>query len=171
MAGPDSRKQVGGICFAKAEAVSHDAERICGAGIGKMWLPGAALEAINHRSDNAKQATAHIRAKCKVGNKEVEKSVPLQSLKAQPQEGAAACATAAEAGVLTNDENENPNSNNGAPPAADSPAAGSSTTATTTSLLPPLGGGNNTSINLGWHCCNSANTGRIFKWWMFMALW
>jgi len=144
MAPPDSRKQVGGLCYAKAEAVSHDAKRIYGVLLDETWLPGTVMEVIQHKSVNAKRATTWIKAKYKVGAKECEKSIPLQSLKAQHPLGPPTCATAEEAGVVTRNENENPNNGdeNGTAPAADVSAAATTTPpgAVRTPPVPPLAG-------------------------------
>jgi len=80
---PDSRKQVRGLCYAKAEAVSHDAKRVFGALLDTKWLAGTVVQVINHRPEGSKRATTYILAKYKIGNTEYEKSIPLQSLKAQ----------------------------------------------------------------------------------------
>lgn len=120
MAPPDSRKMIGGLCYAKAEAVSRDAKRIYGVLLPETWIPGTVMEVINHKADNAKRATTYIKAQYKIGNKIHEKSIPLQSLKAQAPEGPPTCATAEEAGVTTTtNENANPNTgDNGTAPAA-----------------------------------------------------
>ena len=39
----DTRQVVGGVVWAKAEAVSHDAKRIFGAALSKTWLCGKVL--------------------------------------------------------------------------------------------------------------------------------
>jgi len=44
MAPPDSRRQVSGIVWAKAEAVSRDCKRIYGAAIKKKYIFGTVLE-------------------------------------------------------------------------------------------------------------------------------
>jgi len=87
MAPTDSRREVGGICHAKAEAVSRDAKRIYSVLISETWRQGTVLEVINHKPDNAKRNTTYIRAKYKIGNKECEKSIPLQSLNSCAPEG------------------------------------------------------------------------------------
>ena len=149
---PDSRKQVGGLCYAKADAVSHDAKQIYGVLLDEKWLAGTVLEVLQHKPENAKRATTWIKAKYKIGNKEYVKSILLQSLKPQAPEGPATCPTAEKAGVTrtTNDENENPsaaagsvtanvnnNNNDGSPTAAGAPNNG----ATSTPSPPPLGAG------------------------------
>ena len=83
MTPPGTRRIAGCLCFAKAQAVTHDVKRIYGAATSETWLPGTVSDVIQHRPDNAKRATTYILAKYKVGNKEYEKSIPLQSLKAQ----------------------------------------------------------------------------------------
>jgi len=90
MAPPDSRKQVGGLCHAKAEAVSHDAKLVFGALLDTKWLTETVSEVINHQPEGLKRATAYILAKYKIGNTECEKSIPLQSLKAQLPDAPAA---------------------------------------------------------------------------------
>jgi len=105
------------------------------------------LEVIQHRLDNAKRATTYILAKCKVGNKEYEKSIPLQSLKSQLPEGVQTAATAAEAGAATtNNENANPSTatnvinNNG-----DAPAVATTTTPPADAGTPPPAPGGSAS--------------------------
>lgn len=143
---PDSRKQVGGLCYARAEAVSHDAKRIYGASYKETWVAGTVTEVVDHRPTGSKRNTTYIIAKYKIGNKEYQKSIPLQSLKSQLPVAVSTCQTAAEAGVTTttrndNDENENPNTggDNGTPAAAAAvpPAANNNTAATTTTPSPP----------------------------------
>ena len=146
MAPPDSRRQVGGLCYAKADAVSHDAKRIYGAGLDETWIAGTVTEVVNHRPTGSKRSTTYIIAKYKVGNKEYTKSIPLQSPKAQAPEGPATCPTAEEAGATrtTTNENQNPNvgDDDGTTPAADSTATGTTTppAGTRTPPVPPLGG-------------------------------
>jgi len=153
MAPPDSRREVGGLCYAKAEAITHDAKRIYGAGVGEKWIPGTVKEVINHRSTGSKRCTTYIIADYKVGNKVYSKSIPLQSLKAQLPNALSTCPTAEEAGATTtnvneNDnenvnENANPNVDNDAPAAPAATAGTSTTTSTTTAKTPsppPLGG-------------------------------
>jgi len=148
MAPTDSRRQVGGLCYAKAEAVTHDAKRIYGALLDEKWIAGTVTKVVNHRPTGSKRSTTYIIAKYKIGNKEHTKSIPLQSLKPQGPEGPPTCPTAEEAGVATTrtttNENENPNigDDNGTTPAADSTTAGTTTppAGTGTPPLPPLGG-------------------------------
>jgi len=159
MAPTDSRKEVRDIRCAKAEAVSRDAKRIYGVLLSETWLQGTVLEVINHKPDNAKRNTTYIRAKYKIGNKEYEKSIPLQSLKACAPDGVPTCATAQEAGVLRN-ENANPpqldnNNNNGQASTADSRTASTTTppSGMETPSPPPLGGGDPPySTNAGCLC-------------------
>jgi len=99
MAPPDSRKEVGGLCYAKAEAATHDAKRIFGAGVGDKWIQGTVTEVINHQPTRSKRATTYILADYNVGNKVYNKSIPLQLLKAQLPEGPATFPTAEEARV------------------------------------------------------------------------
>jgi len=141
---PDSRKHVGGLCYAKADAVTHDAKRVFGAGLETTWLAGTVKEVINHRPEGSKRATTYVLAKYKIGNKEYEKSIPLQSLKAQLPEGPPTAATAAEAGAsTTQNEDENPTTtgdevnNNGTPTSRETARADDNTTPP----LPPLGAG------------------------------
>jgi len=128
MAPTGSRRQVGGLCCAKADAVSHDAKQIYGAGLDETWIAGMVTKVVNHRPTGSKRSTTYIVAKHKVGNKEYKKSIPLQSLKAQALEGPGTCPTTEEAGATrtTTNENENPNvgDDDGTTPAADSTATG-----------------------------------------------
>lgn len=127
--------------YAKAEQITHDAEHVFGAGHDKKWVTGTVVEVVDHRPSGSKQSTACIIAKCKIGNKECQKSIPLQSLKAPLPDAVSGCPTAEEAGVRTNNENANPNTgnDNGAAAAA---AAVTATTTTRTPSPPPLGGAN-----------------------------
>ena len=80
---PDTRKIVGGVVFAKAEAVSHDCKRIYGgAGLSKKRLRGTVLEVLSRKGDGAKKSTTYIKALYKVGTNDKEKILALQSLKA-----------------------------------------------------------------------------------------
>jgi len=147
---PDTRRIVDGLCYAKAEAVTHDAKRIYGAATSETWLPGTVLEVINHKPDNAKRATTYILAKYKVGNTEHEKSIPLQSLRANVP---LVLETAATTTAATTNDNENPttappagdvNNNNGTPPATDTPIAATTTPPADTGTPPPPPGGSGT---------------------------
>jgi len=141
---PDSCKQVGGLYYARAEQISHDAKRVFGAGYDKKWIAGTVVEVVDHRPSGSKRSTTYIIAKYKIGNKEYQKSIPLQYLKAQLPDAVSTCPTVEEAGVRTNNENANPNTgdDNGAAAAAATAAAAAATTTTTTPSPPPLGGAN-----------------------------
>jgi len=83
MVPPDSRREVGGLVWAKAEAVSHDCKRIYGAGIVDKWLPGTVLEVISKKSPQAKRATTYILARYKCVETSKDVAIALQSLQAQ----------------------------------------------------------------------------------------
>jgi len=79
----DTRKVVGGSVFAKADAVSHNCKRIFGAGLKSKWLRGIVLECLSLTKDGNKRATTYIKARFIIaeGTNEVEKILPLSSLK------------------------------------------------------------------------------------------
>ena len=84
MVPPDSRREVGGIVWAKAEAVSKDCKRTFGAGISEKWIFGTVLEVYKtKKNDKSKKHTTYLKASYKVGDTTQEKSLPLQTLKAQ----------------------------------------------------------------------------------------
>jgi len=176
---PDSRRQVGGLCWAKAEAATHDAKRVFGAALDTTWLAGTVLKAINHKPENAKRATTHILAKHKVGNKEVEKSIPLQSLKAQAPDGAATCLAAEQAGVArTTNENANPtappppdnDNNNGTPPATGTPSPPPLGAAPPT-LPTPVACANDGRAWFAGDCLHDVNGPTTVKMWKMTCQW
>lgn len=78
---PDPRRVVGGTCWARAEAVTHDAKRIYGASLAKMWVKGTVLEVKSVLRDQAKRATTYINANYQVGNRVYTKMLPLSTTK------------------------------------------------------------------------------------------
>ncbi|CAB9519783.1 hypothetical protein SEMRO_1046_G235090.1 [Seminavis robusta] len=79
----DSRRQVGGVCWAQAKHVSRDSGRIFGAAASTTWLKGTVLSVDKRRGNvNAKRDTTFIRALYKVGDTEKDVEIAMQSLKA-----------------------------------------------------------------------------------------
>ena len=78
---PDVRRQVGGTVWAKADAVSREAKRVYGAAVGRTWLRGSVLEVLSRRNEGGKRAVTYVRGLYMVGNKEVEATISLQTLK------------------------------------------------------------------------------------------
>ncbi|CAB9530195.1 hypothetical protein SEMRO_2784_G336970.1 [Seminavis robusta] len=84
----DTRKKVGGKCWAQAERVSKECKRIFGAALSDTWLEGIVIK-VDQRLSNpsAKRATTYITALYKLGERdgiaiEKEKELTMQSLKA-----------------------------------------------------------------------------------------
>jgi len=143
MAPPDTRKVIGGLAWARADAVSHDAKRICGAGLGEKSVPGTVLDVEHRKPEDAKRSVTCIKASYKIGNIAKEKTLAMQSLKAQdPSDQADANATTTTAGTTEN-SNENPSGGqSGDVDNDDGVAAGTTTTtAATTATTPTPGGG------------------------------
>jgi len=138
MAPPDSRHEVGGLCSAKAEAVSHDCKRTHGAGIANKWLMGTVLEVLSKQGPMAKRATMHILAlaRYQYGNTTKDVEIALQSLQAQNPKPEVSPANNNTNTNSTNNANasagETNNNDEGAPPAADTPLKGIAAAATTT---------------------------------------
>jgi Transposase IS4 len=79
----DTRRVVGGSCWAKAESVSHDAKRVYGGKSESTWLKGTVLEVISRRPEGAKRSVNYVKASYMVGNAEKVKILSLQVLKAK----------------------------------------------------------------------------------------
>ena len=79
----DTQRVVGGSCWTKKEAVSHDAKRVYGAKSESTWLKGTVLEVIVKRPEGAKRSVNYIKARYMVGNEEKIKVLSLQVLKAK----------------------------------------------------------------------------------------
>jgi hypothetical protein len=92
----DTRTTVGGFCWAKAEAVSHDSKRIFGAALAKTWLKGKVVS-VSRRlgNDQAKRQTTFVTAEYLIGEKVYTKEIPQQSLKASLPDGCVAGPTVA----------------------------------------------------------------------------
>jgi len=139
MAPPDSRREVGGIAWAKAEAVSKDCKRIYGAGIKDKCIMGTVIQVFRHKKhEKSKRTTTYVKALYKFGNSQKEKSLSLQTLLAQ--DPAAAPPPAPDNNNNNNNENPPPlaggtNNNNAAP------ATTATTTAAGTALEGTSGGG------------------------------
>ena len=86
---PDTRRQVGGDVWAKAEAVSREAKRVYGAAISRTWVRGTVLEVIIQRNEGSKRATTMVKASYMIGNMEKVACIPLQSLKDKDPSAAA----------------------------------------------------------------------------------
>ncbi|CAB9529825.1 hypothetical protein SEMRO_2637_G333340.1 [Seminavis robusta] len=80
----DTRKVVGGECWALAKQVTHDAKRLFGSACGETWLKGTVQQVeLRKKTPDAKRGTNYIRALYKLGpTKAVEQWICLQSLKA-----------------------------------------------------------------------------------------
>ena len=52
---PDTRRQVGGNVWAKAEAVSREAKRVFGAAVGRTWVRGTVLEVIIQQNEGQRE--------------------------------------------------------------------------------------------------------------------
>jgi len=129
MAPPDSRREVGGIVWAKAEAVSKDAKRIYGAGISDKWIMGTVIEVLSQKkSQQSNRATTYVRASYKIGDTTKEKLLSLQSLKPQePKKQPTADMP------LDANNNANPPANGGTNPPSTN-GNGTTTTTTTTAV-------------------------------------
>ncbi|CAB9525474.1 hypothetical protein SEMRO_1681_G290820.1 [Seminavis robusta] len=80
----DTRKVVGGECWALAKHVTHDAKRLFGSACGDTWIKGLvqAVE-LRKKTPDAKRGTNYIKALYKLGStKAVEQWICMQSLKA-----------------------------------------------------------------------------------------
>jgi len=99
---PDSRREVGGLVWAKAEAVSRDAKRVYGAAVSEKHLMGTVLEVSVAKPDGAKRAVTYITARYKIGDTEKDKKLSLQTLKAQ--EPAASVGTSVNQDANTSDK-------------------------------------------------------------------
>ena len=86
---PDTRRQVGGDVWAKAEAVSREAKRVYGAAISRTWVRGTVLEVIIQQNEESKRATTMVKASYMIGNMEKVACIPLQSLKDKDPSAAA----------------------------------------------------------------------------------
>ena len=132
----DTRKVVGGACWAKAESVSRDAKRIYGAGVSDKWLKGTVLEVQSRKKDaQSKRSTTYIKALYTIGNREKEVTLSLQSLKAKnptPAPNVPTVPTNVEGATAANEGDIN--TNNGQPP-----AASTANTTTTNSNITPEG--------------------------------
>jgi len=123
MAPPDSRREVGGITWAKAEAVSKDCKRICGAGIKDKCIMGTVMQVFRHKKhEKSKRTTTYVKALYKFGDSQKEKSLSLQTLLAQDPAAAPLPAPDNNNNNNNNNDNENPpalatgtNNNNAAP--------------------------------------------------------
>jgi len=67
---------VGGIVWAKADAISHDCKRVYATGHENKWIFGTVLEVHKAKKSNkSKRATKYVKASYKVGEVTKEKLV------------------------------------------------------------------------------------------------
>jgi hypothetical protein len=134
----DTRRVVGGSCWAKAEAVSHDSKRVYGAKVGSTWLKGTVVEVIAKRSEGSRRTVNYIKARYMVGNEEKIKVLSLQVLKAKDPTPAATPGISMEERTparMLEVRRPAPAANDGTPPAANNgtpPAANNTTPALAT---------------------------------------
>ena len=85
---PDTRRVVGGICWAKATSVSNDSRRIYGVDAGKIWLRGTVLEVLSVRAEGAQRSSTLVKATYTVGRVEKVKLLNIAQLKKENPEAA-----------------------------------------------------------------------------------
>ncbi|CAB9529010.1 hypothetical protein SEMRO_2379_G325420.1 [Seminavis robusta] len=80
----DTRKVVGGFCWAKATQVTHDAKRFFGSNTKNTWLKGLVQEVeMRKKTPDAKRGTNYVKALYKIGDYYAkEQWICLQNLKA-----------------------------------------------------------------------------------------
>jgi Transposase IS4 len=141
MAEPDTRRIVGGTCWAKAEQVTKDAKRVYGSASGETYLRGTVLE-VEMRLANAqsKRRTCYVKARYMCGNLPKEATLCISQLKASHGTASPPTETVppeAPNGNSTNSNSTNsttvsPTGNNDAQPSQPSPEQPE---------MPPLGSG------------------------------
>ena len=85
---PDTRRVVGGICWAKATSVSNDSRRIYGVDTGKIWLCATVLEVLSVRAEGAQRSSTLVKATYTVGSVEKVKLLNIAQLKKENPEAA-----------------------------------------------------------------------------------
>jgi len=135
MAPPDSRREVGGLVWAKADSISHDFNRTFGARHADKWLLGTVLEAYKTKKNaNSKRTTTYVTASYKVGDITKEKLLSLQTL--QPQDPTVVAAAPAPLAPPDNSDATNVGGTNNnetppPPPTTTTPATAAAAAATT----------------------------------------